>query len=59
MNRIDEACNLFEDGYVCSQAVFGVFCEEFGLSKMMLSKSQHALAAVCARLKSAEHAPGL
>lgn len=33
MNRIDEACNLFEDGYVCSQAVFGVFCEEFGLSK--------------------------
>jgi len=24
---------LFEDGYVCSQAVFGVFCEEFGLSK--------------------------
>ena len=33
MNPIDEACNLFEDGYVCSQAVFGVFCEEFGLSK--------------------------
>ena len=33
MNRIDEACNLFENGYVCSQAVFGVFCEEFGLSK--------------------------
>ena len=33
MNRIDEACNLFEEGYVCSQAVFGVFCEEFGLSK--------------------------
>lgn len=33
MNRIDEACNLFEDGYVCSQAVFGVFCEEFGLFK--------------------------
>lgn len=33
MNRIDEVCNLFEDGYVCSQAVFGVFCEEFGLSK--------------------------
>ncbi|MBQ2613213.1 MAG: C_GCAxxG_C_C family protein [Methanobrevibacter sp.] len=30
---MDEACNLFEDGYVCSQAVFGVFCEEFGLSK--------------------------
>ena len=24
---------MFEDGYVCSQAVFGVFCEEFGLSK--------------------------
>ena len=33
MNRIDEACNLIENGYVCSQAVFGVFCEEFGLSK--------------------------
>jgi C_GCAxxG_C_C family probable redox protein len=33
MNRIDEACNLFENGHLCSQAVFSVFCEEFGLSK--------------------------
>lgn len=33
MNRVDEACSLFENGYLCSQAVFSVFCEEFGISK--------------------------
>ena len=29
----EEAVQLFEDGYVCSQAVLAVFCEEFGLSR--------------------------
>ncbi|WP_296797217.1 C-GCAxxG-C-C family protein [uncultured Methanobrevibacter sp.] len=33
MTRIEEAVDLFDNGYVCSQAVFAVFCEEFGLSK--------------------------
>ena len=33
MNYVEEAVQLFEDGYVCSQAVLGVFCEEFGLSR--------------------------
>ena len=33
MNRIDDAVKLFEQGYVCSQAVFAVFCEDFGISK--------------------------
>ena len=33
MTRVDEAVYLFDNGYVCSQAVFAVFCEEFGLSK--------------------------
>ncbi len=32
MNRIDEAVNLFDNGFLCSQAV-AVFCEEFGISK--------------------------
>ena len=33
MTRIEEAVDLFDNGYVCSQAVFAVLCEEFGLSK--------------------------
>ncbi len=33
MNYVDEAVQLFEDGYMCSQAVLAVFCEEFGLSR--------------------------
>ena len=33
MNRIDEAVKLFEEGYVCSQAVFAVFSEDYGISK--------------------------
>lgn len=33
MNHVEEAVKLFEDGYVCSQAVLAVFCEEFGLSR--------------------------
>ena len=33
MNYVEEAVQLFEDGYVCSQAVLAVFCEEFGLSR--------------------------
>lgn len=33
MNYVEEAVQLFEDGYMCSQAVLAVFCEEFGLSR--------------------------
>lgn len=33
MDYVEEAVQLFEDGYVCSQAVLAVFCEEFGLSR--------------------------
>ena len=33
MNYVKEAVQLFEDGYMCSQAVLAVFCEEFGLSR--------------------------
>lgn len=31
MSRINEAVQLFENGHLCSQAVFEVFSEEFGL----------------------------
>ena len=31
MNKTEKAKELFESGYNCSQAVLGVFCEEFGL----------------------------
>ena len=33
MNYVEEAVQLFEDGYMCSQAALAVFCEEFGLSR--------------------------
>ena len=33
MTRIDDAVQLFDDGYMCSQAVFAAFSEDFGLSK--------------------------
>ena len=33
MNRIDDAVQLFENGYVCSQAVFAAFSTDFGVSK--------------------------
>lgn len=33
MTRIDDAVQLFLNGYMCSQAVFAAFSEEFGLPK--------------------------
>ena len=33
MNRINDAVQLFDDGYMCSQAVFAAFSEDFGVSK--------------------------
>lgn len=33
MSSIDEAVQLFESGYVCSQAVFAAFSEDLGLPK--------------------------
>lgn len=33
MNSIEEAVHLFEKGYMCSQAVFAAFCEDYNLSK--------------------------
>ena len=33
MNSIEEAVQLFESGYVCSQAVFAAFSEDLGLPK--------------------------
>lgn len=37
MNSIEDAVQIFENGYVCSQAVFAAFSEDYGLSK------EHAL----------------
>lgn len=33
MNSIEEAVHLFQNGYVCSQAVFAAFSEDYDLSK--------------------------
>lgn len=38
MNSLEEAVQLFEEGYMCSQAVFAAFSEEFGLSKKQALK---------------------
>ena len=37
MNSIEDAIQLFEDGYRCSQAVFAAFSDDYGLSR------EHAL----------------
>ena len=33
MSKIDEAVDLFNNGHLCSQAVFEVFSQDFGISK--------------------------
>ena len=33
MSDVDSAVNLFEEGFSCSQAVVGAYCEQFGLDK--------------------------
>ena len=33
MERIEDAVQLFESGYMCSQAVFAAFSSDFGVSK--------------------------
>ena len=33
MNSIEEAVHLFESGYMCSQAVFAAFSQDYGISK--------------------------
>ena len=33
MNKKEEAINLFNNGFNCSQAVLSVFCEDLGLDK--------------------------
>ena len=35
MSRVDIAVDLFSQGFSCSQAVFGAYCEEFGLDNQM------------------------
>jgi len=32
-NEVEEASELFDDGWYCSQAVLGAFCEKYGMSK--------------------------
>ena len=38
MNEITEAVQLFEKGYMCSQAVFAAFSPDFGLDKELALK---------------------
>lgn len=38
MSYVNEAVQLFSEGYMCSQAVFAAFCEDFNLSKKQAIK---------------------
>lgn len=38
MGNADKAAATFEEGFSCSQAVLGVYCERFGLDKMQAYK---------------------
>ncbi|MBP9024239.1 MAG: C_GCAxxG_C_C family protein [Spirochaetes bacterium] len=37
-NRIDDAVKMFEEGFICSQAVMAAFAEDFGLDKKLALK---------------------
>lgn len=37
-NHSDDAVNLFEEGFICSQAVFAAFADDFGLDKNLALK---------------------
>ena len=50
MDKQNEAVQLFEEGYMCSQAVFAVFATDFGVSKEE---------AECVKAKYAVHAQAL
>lgn len=38
MSRVEQAVERFKDGFNCSQAVVGSYCEQFGLDCEMASK---------------------
>jgi C_GCAxxG_C_C family probable redox protein len=33
MNKIEKTVELYKQDYLCSQSVFGAFCEDYGISK--------------------------
>ena len=37
-NSIDDAVKMFEEGFICSQAVFAAFSEKYGLDKKLALK---------------------
>ena len=41
-NRIDDAVKMFDEGFVCSQAVFAAFADENGLEKKFALKIANA-----------------
>jgi C_GCAxxG_C_C family probable redox protein len=38
MNNSDKAVEIFKEGFSCSQAVFGAYCERFGLDRKQAYK---------------------
>jgi C_GCAxxG_C_C family probable redox protein len=37
-NRVNEAVQLFDEGFVCSQAIFATYCDEYGLERNIALK---------------------
>ena len=48
-NRIDNAVEMFEEGFICSQAVFAAFADEHGLEKKLALKIANAFGGGIAR----------
>ncbi len=46
MDHETKAVQYFEKGYICSQAVFAAFAEQFGITENRLCRSAPASAAV-------------
>ena len=48
-NRVDDAVKMFEEGFICSQAVFAAFADEYGLEKKLALKIANAFGGGIAR----------
>lgn len=47
--RVDDAVKMFDEGFVCSQAVFAAFADEYGLEKKFALKIANAFGGGIAR----------
>ena len=48
-NHSDDAVKMFEEGFICSQAVFAAFADDFGLDKNLALKISNGFGGGIAR----------